>query len=315
MLDCNITTDGAPGTGKSSTIHAIAGELGLEIYFISLASPGIDDYSLGRLISDTPSKCILVIEDIDCAFPSRDEPDDEDDEEPERDRNGNPIKYHPLMPPKSAATLSGLLNVLDSVSSEEGRLTFATVRLSNLCLHHCLIISRQIISGILILIRAGRMNIKIHYGLAATEQIEQEEENRRFPAPYTDEDLDRYTAEFAAAIPSEMYSIAQVQGYLLTKKQDVPAAVEGVQEWLFAQQMEPRAISDAKRRWREDLARWRRGFEEPPPAVNAWQMVIGGVAEPEQPVPAPTGGIPSAAVSVADIVDVLVAPRGTPGDD
>lgn len=69
--------------------------------------------------------------DIDCAFPSRDEPDDEDEEEPERDRNGNPIKHHPLMPPKSAVTLSGLLNVLDSVSSEEGRLTFATVRLSS----------------------------------------------------------------------------------------------------------------------------------------------------------------------------------------
>ncbi|KAJ7730313.1 hypothetical protein B0H16DRAFT_1733830 [Mycena metata] len=29
-----------PGTGKSLTIHALAGELGLEIYFISLAAPG-----------------------------------------------------------------------------------------------------------------------------------------------------------------------------------------------------------------------------------------------------------------------------------
>ncbi|KAJ7743574.1 hypothetical protein B0H16DRAFT_1322628, partial [Mycena metata] len=31
---------GEPGTGKSSTIHALAGEHGLEIYFISLAAPG-----------------------------------------------------------------------------------------------------------------------------------------------------------------------------------------------------------------------------------------------------------------------------------
>ncbi|KAF7325231.1 p-loop containing nucleoside triphosphate hydrolase protein [Mycena kentingensis (nom. inval.)] len=68
---------GAPGTGKSSTIHAIAGELGLEIYFISLASPEsvallpvslsltlrrINDYSLSRLISETPARCILLIE-------------------------------------------------------------------------------------------------------------------------------------------------------------------------------------------------------------------------------------------------------------
>ncbi|KAJ7144501.1 hypothetical protein C8R44DRAFT_865415 [Mycena epipterygia] len=289
------------------------------IYFISLASPGIDDYSLGRLISDTPSKCILVIEDIDCAFPSREEPGDEDEEEPERDRNGNPIKFS-LMPPKSAVTLSGLLNVLDSVSSEEGRLTFAT--------------TNHIANLDPALIRAGRMDLKacpenedIQYGLATTEQIEQvfrvffpplaalEEESGRLPgAPYTDEDLDRYASEFAAAIPSEMFSIAQVQGYLLTKKQDVLAAVQGVQDWLVAQHMERRAISDAKRKWRADVARWRRGFEEPPQAVNAWQLVTGEVGEPEQAAPVPMGGVPtqaSAAASVADIVDVLVSPRGS----
>ena len=55
-------TDGEPGTGKSSTIHALAGELGLEIYFVSLANPGIDDYTLAKLISDTPARCILLIE-------------------------------------------------------------------------------------------------------------------------------------------------------------------------------------------------------------------------------------------------------------
>lgn len=31
---------GEPGTGKSSTIHALASELGLEIYYIQLASQG-----------------------------------------------------------------------------------------------------------------------------------------------------------------------------------------------------------------------------------------------------------------------------------
>ncbi|KAJ7691401.1 hypothetical protein B0H17DRAFT_1179593, partial [Mycena rosella] len=72
--------NGEPGTGKSSTIHALAGELGLEIYFISLASPGIDDYSLAKLISDTPSRCILLIEDD----------GDEEEEEPILDKEGEP---------------------------------------------------------------------------------------------------------------------------------------------------------------------------------------------------------------------------------
>jgi chaperone BCS1 len=127
-----------------------AGELGLEIYFISLASPGIDDYSLARLVSDTPSRCILLLEfvsmfrcyyhplmcpigrDIDCAFPSREESDDEDAEEQERQRKVKPNTRKREEPPKSAVTLSGLLNVLDSVSSEEGRITFATVGASSI---------------------------------------------------------------------------------------------------------------------------------------------------------------------------------------
>lgn len=85
----------------------------------------IDDYSLGKLISDTPSRSILLLEDIDCAFPSR----DEDDDEPEYDQQGNLIPKA-MLPPRSAVTLAGLLNVLDSVTSEEGRITFATVSYS-----------------------------------------------------------------------------------------------------------------------------------------------------------------------------------------
>lgn len=73
---------------------------------------------------------LIAFRDIDCAFPSREEAEEDEEEEPQRDRNGNIIKRDLVIPPKSAVTLSGLLNVLDSVSSEEGRLTFATVRIS-----------------------------------------------------------------------------------------------------------------------------------------------------------------------------------------
>lgn len=103
-----------------------------QIYCISLASPGIDDYNLAKLISDTPSRCILLLEDIDCAFPSRSEDSEHDlSDDPDMpdvlyDQNGKPLPKG-WMPPKSQVTLSGLLNVLDSVSSEEGRITFATV--------------------------------------------------------------------------------------------------------------------------------------------------------------------------------------------
>ncbi|KAJ7238904.1 hypothetical protein C8J57DRAFT_1373211 [Mycena rebaudengoi] len=238
--------DGAPGTGKSSTVHAIAGELGLEIYFISLANPEINDYSLGRLISDTPSRSILLLEDIDCAFPSREEPDEDEDEEPRRDHDGNIIKpTHNMVPAKSAVTLSGLLNVLDSVSSEEGRLTFAT--------------TNHIENLDPALIRAGRMDLKIKYSLATTAQIkelfrvffsviENEGPGAKFPS-YTAAEIEHHAAEFAATMPPDMYSIAQIQGYLLRKKRNPVGAIQGVTEWLTEQEEDRRAIVEAKRRW------------------------------------------------------------------
>ncbi|KAJ7181489.1 P-loop containing nucleoside triphosphate hydrolase protein [Mycena crocata] len=249
---------GEPGTGKSSTIHALAGELGLEIYFISLASPGIDDYSLAKLISDTPSRCILLIEDIDCAFPSRDDGDDEEDE-PILDKDGKPVGRN-AMPPRSNVTLSGLLNVLDSVSSEEGRLTFAT--------------TNHIENLDSALIRAGRMDVKIQYNFADSEQIAQVFK-RFFPLPnksstletaegdvnvslfasYTEAELDDYAADFARAIPAATYSIAQIQGYLLTKKRNPGGAVEGVQGWLKSQEEEKRALTELKQKRKVERAR------------------------------------------------------------
>ncbi|KAJ7168046.1 hypothetical protein C8R46DRAFT_1034609 [Mycena filopes] len=217
---------GEPGTGKSSTIHALAGELGLEIYFISLASPGIDDYSLAKLISDTPSRCILLIEDIDCAFPSRDELDDEDeDAEPILDKDGK-------------------TNHIENLDSA--------------------------------LIRAGRMDIKIQYKFADSLQINQvfkrffplpgqasatdsETHTPRglmdLPSPYTEPELDAHAVAFAAAIPPFTYSIAQIQGYLLTKKRNPAGAVEGVARWLEAQKEEKRALAEMKQKRKAERAR------------------------------------------------------------
>ncbi|KAF7351818.1 p-loop containing nucleoside triphosphate hydrolase protein [Mycena venus] len=254
---------GEPGTGKSTTIHVLAGELGLEIYFISLASPGIDDYSLGKLISDTPSRCILLIEDIDCAFPLRDEEDE--DEELILDIDGQLIARNST-PPRSAVTLSGLLNVLDSVSSEEGRLTFATT-------NHVENLDPA-------LIRAGRMDVKLEYKLADAVQVEQV--FKRFYPPadefmvenhnakdkdvqstsrgnlvhpvYTPAEVDAYAAQFAQAVPTGTYSIAHIQGYLLTKKGDPAGAMGGIHQWLKSHEEEKREIAELRQKRRAEKA-------------------------------------------------------------
>ncbi|KAJ3822289.1 P-loop containing nucleoside triphosphate hydrolase protein [Lentinula raphanica] len=112
---------GPPGSGKSSTICALAGELGLEIYTLSLASNHIDDLYLQRAADSIPKNCIFVIKDIDCAMPSWDVDED-------ASQMAHPQIMMNWRSPsnRTRVTLSTLLNVIDGLGSEEGRLFFTT---------------------------------------------------------------------------------------------------------------------------------------------------------------------------------------------
>lgn len=50
---------GAPGSGKTSIIHSLAGELGLDVYVISLSRVGLDDTALNEIISELPGMSIF----------------------------------------------------------------------------------------------------------------------------------------------------------------------------------------------------------------------------------------------------------------
>ncbi|KAG0179941.1 hypothetical protein DFQ28_002051 [Apophysomyces sp. BC1034] len=66
---------GTPGSGKTSFVYSLAeqlkGELGLNIYVVNLSNKSLTDDTLGELVSETPSRCILLIEDVDAAFVQR----------------------------------------------------------------------------------------------------------------------------------------------------------------------------------------------------------------------------------------------------
>lgn len=49
---------GSPGSGKTSFIYALAGELGHNIYVINLSSRGLTDSTLGELVTDTPTRWV-----------------------------------------------------------------------------------------------------------------------------------------------------------------------------------------------------------------------------------------------------------------
>uniref|UniRef100_A0A8B9Q9J3 Mitochondrial chaperone BCS1 n=1 Tax=Apteryx owenii TaxID=8824 RepID=A0A8B9Q9J3_APTOW len=63
---------GPPGCGKSSFITALAGELQYSICLLSLSDRSLSDDRLNHLLSVAPQQSIILLEDVDAAFVSRD---------------------------------------------------------------------------------------------------------------------------------------------------------------------------------------------------------------------------------------------------
>ena len=99
---------GPPGSGKTSFIVALAGELDYNICILSLSDEGMTDDRLAQALSVVPQRSIVLLEDIDAAFGSR--------------VAGTESHQHR----RSNLTFSGLLNTLDGVASSEERIVFMT---------------------------------------------------------------------------------------------------------------------------------------------------------------------------------------------
>lgn len=112
-------------------IHGLASELGLDVYVISLSRTGLDDSALQELISDLPERCIALMEDIDAAFHhgitrNLEADGDENKTKPDGENAGKETSA-------SRVTLSGLLNALDGVGAQEGRVLFAVSFTNSKC--------------------------------------------------------------------------------------------------------------------------------------------------------------------------------------
>ncbi|KAK9067249.1 hypothetical protein SSX86_014575 [Deinandra increscens subsp. villosa] len=112
---------GPPGTGKSTMIAAMANFLGYDIYDLELTAVK-DNTELRRLLIETTSKSIIVIEDIDCSMDLTGQRKKEVKEEEEEEKDNS----KPMKPPEnneakaSKVTLSGLLNFVDGLWSACG---------------------------------------------------------------------------------------------------------------------------------------------------------------------------------------------------
>ncbi|KAI0926374.1 hypothetical protein AcV5_008856 [Taiwanofungus camphoratus] len=97
---------GPPGSGKSSFIQALAGALSYDICLLNLSERGLADDKLIHLLSNTPERSFVLIEDVDAAFNKR----------VQTSADGY----------QSSVTFSGFLNALDGVASGEERIIFMT---------------------------------------------------------------------------------------------------------------------------------------------------------------------------------------------
>jgi mitochondrial chaperone BCS1 len=170
-------------------------------------------------MASLPSRCILLLEDIDAAGLVRDES--------KRKSRCN-------------VSLSAVLNAIDGVSSPEGRILIMTTNHVE-SLDHALI-------------RPGRVDMHVSfehptkldvinlfigiYQVASKKKSTENEKNSTVALVPQDgkkakeEDIEELAREFAAILPENRFSFAAIQGYLLKYKNNARAAVENAPSWI-----------------------------------------------------------------------------------
>jgi ATPase family associated with various cellular activities (AAA) len=163
--------EGEPGTGKTSVARAVASHYGMDVWYLPLGDIK-KDADLLRQVSRIGSRSVLLLEDIDVfhAATAR-------DDSPDR------------------ATLSGLLNALDGIATPHGLLTVLT---SN----HPGALDEA-------LVRAGRVDLTEHFGLADTAQV------ARLVSRWYDGRI--------ASVPGEVTAVAPADVIEACKRHDTPA--------------------------------------------------------------------------------------------
>jgi chaperone BCS1 len=253
---------------------AIAGFFKLKIYIVSLNSLAMNEENLGQLFSELPKQCVVLLEDIDTAglTHTRKTPAEAEEEAkplvtvvPGGSTTTNPASPPTTPPPGGRLSLSALLNILDGVASQEGRVLIMTT-------NHLEKLDEA-------LIRPGRVDMTIKFDLANTQMITTifrsifatlegdippsakplpairgpsslskaetallaiEDEKRKADELATfqarkkmeEEKVARLGEEFAVLIPTMTFSPAEIQGFLLKWKRQPEMAVKEAAGWV-----------------------------------------------------------------------------------
>lgn len=117
---------GPPGTGKTTLVHVLATELGLPLYYLSLAAIRSRE-DLANLLDSVQPGSIVLIEDVDCIAAAAARISQGQQENAEK--SSNPAPGAQITPASNGAdklTPSDLLNQIDGIVASEGRLLIMT---------------------------------------------------------------------------------------------------------------------------------------------------------------------------------------------
>lgn len=196
---------GPPGTGKSSLSVAIAGEFGLDLYEVKVPSVATDA-DLEQMFQEIPPRCVVLLEDIDAVWVDRSSAD-----------NGNDGNNAPN------CTLSGLLNVLDGVGSQEGRIVIMTTNRPE-----------DLDSA---LVRPGRVDMKVFLGNISQKSAEEMFIRMFSPdlgcTSHLDiEDIQKLAIEFASKIPEDTFTPSLLQGFFQLHLESPENAASSIAAWV-----------------------------------------------------------------------------------
>lgn len=195
---------GPPGSGKSSFIQALAGDLDYNIAILNLSERGLTDDRLNYLLTVIPRRTLVLLEDVDAAFSNR-----RTQSEADGYRGAN-------------VTFSGLLNALDGVASAEERVLFLTT-------NHV----ERLDSA---LVRPGRVDMTVRLGEATRYQAGELWDRFYGEMDKEGTNKSRFLGELerlgivegpgrSLPDPREMTSTAALQGLFLYNKDNMEGAI------------------------------------------------------------------------------------------
>eukprot|EP00347_Sterkiella_histriomuscorum_P005490 403356416 len=177
---------GPPGTGKTSFVQVIAGQLKMDLCYLNLAGGNLDDDALTNLLSQAPERSIILLEDIDAIFVER-------------------VSVQDQSKKQQGITFSGLLNALDGIRSQEGRVLIMTTN------------HRERLDPALL--RPGRADLHFELNYASENQM------KNLLKKFYPDATDRQAQDFADQLPEFKLSMAKLQGHFLKYRDNLDEAI------------------------------------------------------------------------------------------